>query len=165
QFSRPGRRQRSRWFQCTGGGRACTAGAEKEEIGARPLPRPASSAMADPRFFDRAGPFSLDALAALSGATLRDPASGERLFADIAPLESAGPEDLTFLDNRKYLDAFARSRAGAAFVDERAIGSAPAGMALLVAPNPYKAFARAAQAFYPLKPVAPRRAPSAVIDP
>ena len=27
--------------------------------------------MADPRFFDRAGPFSLDALAVLSGATLR----------------------------------------------------------------------------------------------
>ncbi len=121
--------------------------------------------MADPRFFDRAGPFSLDALAALSGATLRDPKSGERLFADVAPLESAGPEDLTFLDNRKYLDAFARSRAGAAFVDERAIGSAPAGMALLVARDPYKAFARAAQAFHPLKPVTPRRAPSAIIDP
>ncbi len=38
-------------------------------------------------------------------------------------------------------------------------------MALLIAANPYKAFARAAQAFYPLKPVAPRRAPSAIIDP
>jgi len=121
--------------------------------------------MADPRFFARAGPFSLDALAALSGATLRDPASGERLVADVAPLESAGPEDLTFLDNRKYLDAFVRSRAGAAFVDERAIGNAPAGMALLVARNPYRAFARAAQAFYPAAPVTPRRAASAIIDP
>jgi len=121
--------------------------------------------MADPRFFARSGPFSLDALAGLTGAALRDPKTGGLLLIDVAPLESAGPEDLTFLDNRKYLDAFARSRAGAAFVDERAIGSAPAGMALLVAPNPYKAFARAAQAFYPLKAVAPRRAPSAVIDP
>jgi len=121
--------------------------------------------MADPRFFDRAGPFSLDALAALSGATLHDPTGGERLFVDVAPLETAGPEDLTFLDNRKYLDAFAGSRAGAAFVDERAIDKAPEGMALLIAANPYKAFARAAQAFYPLKPVAPRRAPSAIIDP
>ena len=121
--------------------------------------------MADPRFFDRAGPFSLDALAALSGASLRDPKGGERLFADVAPLETAGPQDLTFLDNRKYLDAFARSRAGAAFVAERAIGKAPAGMALLIARDPYKAFARAAQAFYPVKPVTPRRAPSAVIDP
>ncbi len=121
--------------------------------------------MADPRFFDRAGPFSLDALAALSGATLHDPTGGERLFVDVAPLETAGPEDLTFLDNRKYLDAFAGSRAGAAFVDERAIDKAPEGMALLIAANPYKAFARAAQAFYPLKPVAPRRARSAIIDP
>jgi UDP-3-O-[3-hydroxymyristoyl] glucosamine N-acyltransferase len=121
--------------------------------------------MADSRFFDRAGPFSLDALAALSGATLSDPQSGERMVADVAPLESAGPEDLTFLDNRKYLDAFARSRAGAAFVDERAIGNAPAGMALLVAGNPYRAFARAAQAFYPLTAVTPRRAASAIIDP
>ena len=121
--------------------------------------------MADPRFFDRAGPFSLDALAALSGATLHDPTGGERLFVDVAPLETAGPEDLTFLDNRKYLDAFVGSRAGAAFVDERAIDKAPEGMALLIAANPYKAFARAAQAFYPLKPVAPRRARSAIIDP
>jgi len=121
--------------------------------------------MADPRFFARSGPFSLEALGGLTGATLRDPKTGGLLLTDVAPLESAGPEDLTFLDNRKYLDAFARSRAGAALVDERGIGSAPAGMALLVAPNPYKAFARAAQAFYPLKPVAPRRAASAVIDP
>jgi UDP-3-O-[3-hydroxymyristoyl] glucosamine N-acyltransferase len=121
--------------------------------------------MADPRFFDRAGPFSLDALAALSGATLREPTDGERLFVDVAPLETAGPEDLTFLDNRKYLDAFAGSRAGAAFIHERAIGKAPAGMALLIARDPYKAFARAAQAFYPPRPVAPRRAPSAIIDP
>ena len=121
--------------------------------------------MADPRFFDRAGPFSLDALAALSGATLRDPAGGERLFIDVAPLETAGPEDLTFLDNRRYLDAFAGSRAGAAFVDARAVDKAPAGMALLIAADPYKAFARAAQAFYPPRPIVPRRAPSAIIDP
>jgi UDP-3-O-[3-hydroxymyristoyl] glucosamine N-acyltransferase len=42
---------------------------------------------------------------------------------------------------------------------------APPDMALLIAREPYKAFARAAQAFYPEKPVAPRRADSAVIDP
>jgi len=121
--------------------------------------------MADPRFFDRAGPFSLAALAALSGATLRDPKAAERLIADVAPLETAGPDDLTFFDNRKYRDAFARSRAGAAFVDKRAIEHAPAGIVLLVTSTPYKAFARAAQAFYPIEPVVPRRALSAIIDP
>jgi UDP-3-O-[3-hydroxymyristoyl] glucosamine N-acyltransferase len=121
--------------------------------------------MADPRFFDRVGPFSLEALAELSGARLRDPAEGSRLIGDVAPLESAGPEDVTFLDNRKYVEAFLRSGAGAAFVDERLAQKAPSGMALLVTREPYKAFARAAQAFYPPKPVMPRRAPSAVIDP
>jgi UDP-3-O-[3-hydroxymyristoyl] glucosamine N-acyltransferase len=72
---------------------------------------------------------------------------------------------LTFLDNRKYLEAFAGSRAGAAFVDERLAGKAPVGMALLIARDPYKAFAHAAQAFYPQPPVVPAQAPSAIIDP
>lgn len=121
--------------------------------------------MADPRFFDRIGPFSLEALAALTGARLRNPADGGRLIGDVAPLESAGPDDVTFLDNRKYVEAFCRSGAGAAFVDERLSEKAPDGMALLVTREPYKAFARAAQAFYPIQPVVPRRAPSALIDP
>ena len=121
--------------------------------------------MADPRFFERAGPFTLNDLASLSGARLQDPAAGSRLMADVAPLETAGPDEVTFLDNRKYADAFAASRAGAAFVDERLAGKAPPGMALLIALEPYKAFARAAQAFFPVKPITPRRAVSAVIDP
>src|SRR5579884_1792356 len=121
--------------------------------------------MADPRFFDRAGPYSLDALAALSGATLRDPGAGGRLIADIAPLETAGPDEVTFLDNRKYVEAFGSSRAGAAFVHEKLADRAPAGMALLIAADPYKAFALAGQAFYPPAPVKAGRAPSAVIDP
>jgi UDP-3-O-[3-hydroxymyristoyl] glucosamine N-acyltransferase len=120
--------------------------------------------MADPRFFDRAGPFTLDALAALTGATLADDSARGRVMHDIAPVETAGPDEITFLDNRKYIEAFSRSQAGAAFVDERLVDKAPAGMALLTARNPYLAFARAAQAFYPLPLVQPRRAPSALID-
>lgn len=121
--------------------------------------------MADPRFFERAGPYTLARLAELSGASLLDPGDGARLFADVSPLETAGPDEITFLDNRKYVDAFIRSRAGAAFVDDRAIEKAPAGMALLIARDPYKAFARAAQAFYPDAAATPGLAPSAIIDP
>jgi len=121
--------------------------------------------MADPRFFQRAGPHSLKALAALSGAHLDDAADGARLVEDVAPLETAGPADVTFLNNRKYTDAFIKSRAGAAFVTEAMVARAPAGMALLISREPYKAFARAVQAFYPPAPVPPGRAPSAIIDP
>jgi UDP-3-O-[3-hydroxymyristoyl] glucosamine N-acyltransferase len=121
--------------------------------------------MADPRFFDRAGPFTLDAIAALSGAKLLCPADAPRLFHDVGPLESAGPEDVSFLENRKYLAAFVRSRAGAAFVEEKSIGQAPNGMALLISDVPYKAYALAAQAFYPLGRIIPRRAVSALVSP
>jgi len=120
--------------------------------------------MADPRFFDRAGPFSLEALAAASGARLLCRDDGARLMHDVAALETAGPGEVSFLDNRKYLDAFLRSRAGAAFVDERAAAQAPVGMAPLVSDAPYKAYARAAQLFYPATPIQPGRAPSALIS-
>jgi UDP-3-O-[3-hydroxymyristoyl] glucosamine N-acyltransferase len=120
--------------------------------------------MADPRFFNRGGPFTLDALSALSGARLVNPADGRRVCRDVAPLESAGPEDVSFLENRKYVETFIRSRACAVFVDEKAAGRAPPGMALLVSKEPYKAYALAAQAFYPVVGVEARRAPSAIID-
>ncbi|HEY3911879.1 MAG TPA: UDP-3-O-(3-hydroxymyristoyl)glucosamine N-acyltransferase [Stellaceae bacterium] len=121
--------------------------------------------MADQRFFDRAGPFALAELARLSGAELRRAADQAKLVRDVAPLETAAPDEASFLENRKYLDAFRQSRAGAAFIDEHAAEAAPPGMALLVSPEPYKAYARAAQAFYPAPALAPGRAPSALIDP
>ena len=121
--------------------------------------------MADPRFFDRAGPFTLEELSALSGARLVNRQGGARPFRDVAPLETAGPDDVSFLENRKYLQTFVRSQAGAVFVDEQVAERAPPGMALIVSAEPYKAYALAAQAFYPARPIVPRRAPSAVIDP
>jgi len=121
--------------------------------------------MADPRFFNRAGPFTLAELAQVSRAQLRQPADSSKLVCDVAPLETAGPDEISFLENRKYLPAFRSSRAGAAFIDAEASLAAPSGMALLIAGEPYKAYALAAQAFYPASPVAAGRARSALIDP
>ena len=121
--------------------------------------------MPDPRFFKRAGPFTLDALCLLSGATLLDREQGGRRYCDVAPLETAGPEDVSFLENRRYVEAFVHSRAGAAFVDESLVERAPPEMALLVSREPYKAYALAAQAFYPGTGAIARKAPSAIIDP
>jgi len=120
--------------------------------------------MADSRFFQRAGPHSLTALAALTGTRLEPQDAGHRLIEDVAPVETAGPADVTFLDNRKYTAAFVRSGAGAAFASEAIAPRAPTGMALLISAEPYKAFARAVQAFYPPAAVVPSRAPSAIID-
>jgi UDP-3-O-[3-hydroxymyristoyl] glucosamine N-acyltransferase len=121
--------------------------------------------MADPRFFERAGPFTLAVLAQLSGARLLSPEDADRQCSDVQPLETAGPDDVSFLENRRYIDAFLGSRAGAAFVDPKTAERAPPGMALLVSSEPYRSYALAAQAFYPPAEIVARRAPSALIDP
>lgn len=104
--------------------------------------------MADPRFFDKAGPFTLAALAEIADAELRggDP---ESLFDDVQPLHTAGASDVSFLENKLYADAFLVSAAGACLVDAKFAERAPQGMALLVTDQPYRAYARVAQAFYP----------------
>lgn len=121
--------------------------------------------MADPRFFRLGGPLSLKALAERTGAQLGDNADPERNMRDVASLETAGEHDVTFLDNLKYLPAFAATRAGAAFVQPAYAERAPKGLALLLTPAPYRAFALAAQAFYPEPRPEPGIHPSAVIDP
>jgi UDP-3-O-[3-hydroxymyristoyl] glucosamine N-acyltransferase len=121
--------------------------------------------MADPRFFAKAGPLSLADLAAATGATLGLGADPMRRLDDVAPLDAAGPTDLSFFDNPKYLESFQVSRAGACIVAERHAGRAPAGMHLLLAAEPYKAYALAAQAFYPRPVPAAEIHPAAVVDP
>ncbi len=120
--------------------------------------------MADPRYFERAGPFSLGDLAARIGAKLSDPAQAARVVTDVAPLDQAGPEQLAFLDNPKYAEAFAATRAGACILHEKHAGLAPASVALLLSGNPYLSYARAAQLFYPLPKAAGGVHPTAVID-
>ncbi|HLJ63667.1 MAG TPA: UDP-3-O-(3-hydroxymyristoyl)glucosamine N-acyltransferase, partial [Stellaceae bacterium] len=101
-------------------------------------------------------------LAARTGAKVTGESS--RRLVDVGPLESAGPEHLSFLDNRKFLPAFRETKAGAAFVHPDFVKMAPPGLIALVTPAPYRAYALAAQAFYPDPVLAGTIAPSAVID-
>lgn len=109
--------------------------------------------MPDNRFFTRQGPFTTREIAERTGATLQG-GDADRRLSDVLPLDQAGPEDLSFLDNMKYRDQFAITKAGACFVTPEAAHLCPASTVALVTPNPYKAYARAAQAFYP--PTLPR---------
>ncbi len=120
--------------------------------------------MADARFFTNAGFVPLSRLAALSGSTLSAGADPERPMRDVAPLESAGPEDVSFLDNRRYRDAFRAAKAGAVVVRPEYAAEAPEGMALLLNDDPYRAFARISAAFYPEPAPRAGAAASASID-
>jgi UDP-3-O-[3-hydroxymyristoyl] glucosamine N-acyltransferase len=107
--------------------------------------------MADPRFFPKTGTLKLGQLVELSGATLSyDGSDGpERTLADVAPLDRATPSDISFLDNIKYLDVFAASKAGACFIRSKYTDRAPKGMALLLTEEPYRCFALVSQKLYP----------------
>jgi UDP-3-O-[3-hydroxymyristoyl] glucosamine N-acyltransferase len=119
----------------------------------------------DPRFFPGAGPFPLTRLADAAGARLAGDADPARPIAGVAPLQAAGPDRITFLDNRRYLPALAASRAGACILDPAHERQAPAGMALLLTAKPYLAWARVAALFHPPPAVMPGFHPTATVAP
>ncbi len=120
--------------------------------------------MPDPRFYDAKGPFSLAKLAEIGGAKLDAGAEPSRLIHNVAALDAAGPDDVSFLDNPRYLGAFAESRAGACIVHTDRVGEAPPGMDLLIADNPYRAFGLVAAAFHPPPSFTGEVSGSAMID-
>lgn len=119
--------------------------------------------MADARFFHNAGPFSLAQLASIAEAEI---VSGDReaLIDDVQPLQTAAAGQISFLDNKLYVDAFETSAAGACLCDPKYVERAPKGMALLVTSEPYRAYARVAQAFYPPKAAVAGVHPSAHVS-
>ena len=123
--------------------------------------------MPDPRFYAVAGPFTLRELAQIAGAEIAGGARadeiGAQLFADVAPLATAGARDVSFLDNRRYLDQFRKSGAGACLVASETAKAAPPGMSLLIAKDPYRAYAKIAAAFHPLRPPEPGVHPTASV--
>ena len=60
--------------------------------------------MEHPGFFERAGPFSLAEIAKATQAELGPGADPATPIEDVRTLADASPRDLSFLDNRKYLD-------------------------------------------------------------
>jgi UDP-3-O-[3-hydroxymyristoyl] glucosamine N-acyltransferase len=105
--------------------------------------------MEHPGFHDRRGPFPLERIAAESGATLGDARRATVKARDIKPLNGAGPEDVAFIDNPRYLPDLAVTRALACFVHEKFVPRLPMGTTPLITPDPYRAYAKALALFYP----------------
>jgi UDP-3-O-[3-hydroxymyristoyl] glucosamine N-acyltransferase len=118
----------------------------------------------DPRFFGQAMPWALGELARAVGAELGPGADPARVVRGTAPLDAAGPDDLTFLDNRRYRPQLPATRAGAVIVGPRDAPAVPDGTVALITPHPYKAYARAAALLYPAPRPAPGAHPTAVVD-
>ncbi|MBX3447048.1 MAG: UDP-3-O-(3-hydroxymyristoyl)glucosamine N-acyltransferase [Parvibaculaceae bacterium] len=105
--------------------------------------------MADKRFFTLANALPLGELASRTGAALGPGADPAYAIDGVAPLDTAGAGKVSFLDNPKYAAAFEATKAAACFVHPRFADRAPQGVMLLVTEQPYRAYALAAQIFYP----------------
>ena len=94
---------------------------------------------------------------------------GAVVIGRVAPLEEAGPGDVSFFSNKKYRPAFEASRASAVVVEPEE--DVPPGRTVLRARNAYLAFAKISTLFHPpplAVPVVAERAyvhPSAKVDP
>ena len=100
--------------------------------------------MPDPRFYLNRGPLPLADLIAVVGGAVGPQERADLSVAAVAPLDHAGPGDIAFLGDRKYLPALRATRAGAVFVSAAFAGDVPTGCVAVVTGRPQAAWARTA---------------------
>ena len=105
--------------------------------------------MEHPGFFKNVGPFTLGDLLNDAEAKAVVDNDLDRQIADIKPLDIAGPTDLSFFDNRKYLKQFEETKAVACFVKAEFANRTPKDTFALISDDPYRSFALALRKFYP----------------
>jgi UDP-3-O-[3-hydroxymyristoyl] glucosamine N-acyltransferase len=122
-------------------------------------------------FFDRPSGLTIAEIISLTGAESGDASRLSHRITDVAPIDLAGPADLTFIDSKKYADALATTHAGACLMPPRFESRVPESLIVLRAREPYRAFVAVHSALYPqsLRPASLFEtddiAPSATIHP
>ena len=124
--------------------------------------RSGGSGPGDGRFFARTGPYPLSRLAEEAAAELRGPA--DKVFSGVAPLQAARADQVSFLDNRRYLPQLVDTGAGAVIVSPAFADRVPSSCAALVTTEPYLAWARIAALFHPREAARPGIHRSALVE-
>jgi UDP-3-O-[3-hydroxymyristoyl] glucosamine N-acyltransferase len=112
------------------------------------------------RFFRRSGPYPLAVVASAARGVADEV---ELLLEGVAPLQTAGPNEVSFLDNRRYASALDRTLAGAVIVHPDMAARVPTTAVAIVTSEPYAGWARVAALFYPVPPPTPGIHPSAIV--
>lgn len=108
--------------------------------------------MSRSRFFTKKFEFLTVAQALeITGATVVGDIDLNQKIYDVATLEKASEQQISFLNSGQYLEKLLSSKAGFCLLEEKQITKAPQGMAALVHKNPYFAYAKIAEAFYEAK--------------
>lgn len=115
----------------------------------------------DTSFFTRCGPHSLATVVSTAAGSA---VPGDLSLTGVAPLQSAGPREVSFLDNRRYISALKGTRAGAVIVHPNMSDHVPRTSVAIVTEAPYEGWARVAKLFYPEPAITPGIHPSAIIE-
>ena len=105
--------------------------------------------MSEPVFFRREIMPTLRDIVEWTGAKASEGADLSLTITELAPLDQGGPGALVFLDNPKYADQVANTRATACLMSTRYVAKAPKSLVALVTPEPYRAFAHVAGRMFP----------------
>ena len=125
----------------------------------------AGSVLGDPRFFERAGPFSLNDLVGVAGGRLeRAERVAGAMLVGVAALQTAASDQVAVLHNPKYGVAAERSRAGVVIVSEALAARVRQTSAALVVADPHLAWAQVCRLFHPAPAAVPGIHPTAVVD-
>jgi UDP-3-O-[3-hydroxymyristoyl] glucosamine N-acyltransferase len=114
----------------------------------------------DTRFFSRSGPHTLAIVAKAASGTVREI---DLLIESVAPLQSAGANEVSFLDNRRYVSALQQTSAGAVIIHPDMQKWVPEATIPILTAEPHVGWAQVAALFHPMPPVSPGIHPSAFV--
>jgi len=106
--------------------------------------------MSEPVFFPRAAKISLADIVACTGAAVLDGADLSAIINGVAPLDEAGPGELTFLSSPENATLLETSRATACFVTPGDAPRVPKTTLALVMEEPTRGLALAMRRLFPL---------------
>ncbi len=104
----------------------------------------------------------LSEIVARLGGELRGESAATRLVRQVAALNKAGPDEITFLSNPKYRGQLAQTQAAAVILNAAAAEHCPT--ACIVTADPYCYYARVAQWLNPVEPVEAGVHPAATVE-
>lgn len=101
------------------------------------------------RFFTKKRDFiTLKEILELTNSKLLEDYDLNKKILDIATLENATSEQISFLHSAAYIEKFSNSKAGFCFVEEKFANKAPKSMVAIINKNPYFSYAQFLSEFY-----------------
>jgi UDP-3-O-[3-hydroxymyristoyl] glucosamine N-acyltransferase len=100
-------------------------------------------------FLRQSAGLTLDDIASVTGAPITTRSSRTGRIMNIAPLDRAGPRDLTFLESRNFAAAAATTNAGACLTTAALAKELPNNVSVLTTLEPYRAFVTVARELFP----------------